>query len=74
MILPAVFRSSGRCLRWGAATSARGASTVAMFNEKLQLDLLFLDDIIALRATAVFPENSLLITARPKNPQEVCIA
>ena len=43
-------------------------STVATFNEKLQADLLFLDDIIALRVMGVFSEYSLLIPVRTKSP------
>ena len=50
---------------------AAGTSTVAMFNEKSQVDLLFLDDIIALRILDVFSKYSLLIPVRTKNPQEV---
>ena len=38
-----------------------GAFTVAMFNEKLQADLLFSDDAVAARATGVFPKYSFLI-------------
>ena len=48
-----------------------GASTVAMFNEKLQEELPFLGDIIALHVMDVFSTYSLLIPARTKNPQEV---
>ena len=50
---------------------AAGTSTVAMFNAKLQVDLLFLDDIIALRIMDLFSKYSFLIPARAKNPQDV---
>ena len=42
-----------------------------MFNEKLQLDLPFLDDIIALHVTDVFPMNSSLTPVRYKKPRGV---
>ena len=48
-----------------------GTSTASAFNEKLQIDLLFLGDIIALRIMDMFSKYSLLIPARSKNPQEV---
>ena len=48
-----------------------GTSTVSMFNERLQMDLLFLDDIVALHIKDVFPKYSILTRVRPKNPQEV---
>ena len=38
---------------------AAGTSTVAMFNEKLQADLLFLDDVIALHIMDVYSKYSL---------------
>ena len=49
---------------------AAGASTVAMFNEKLQVALLYLDDVNAQHVMAVFPKYSPLIPSRTKNPQE----
>ena len=49
----------------------RGTSTVSMFDEKLQADLLCLGDLIALRVMGVFSKYSLLIPARSKGPQEV---
>ena len=48
-----------------------GTSQVAMFNERLQMDLLFFDDIIALHIMDVFSKYSILTRVRPKNPQEV---
>ena len=48
-----------------------GTSTVAMFNEKLRVDLLSLHDILAFHVMGVFSEYSLLIPVRTKNPQEV---
>ena len=50
---------------------AAGTSTVATFNEKLQVFLPLLDDITALHVTDVFSTYSLLISARTKNPWEV---
>ena len=50
---------------------AAGTSTVAMLNEILQADLLFLDNIIALRAMDGFLEHPLLVPVRTKNPEEV---
>ena len=41
-----------------------------MFNERLQMDLIFLDDIITLRIMGVFSKYSMLARARPKHPQE----
>ena len=49
-----------------------GASTFAMFNGKLWVDLLFLDDIVAPHAMDVYSKYSFLIPARSKNPREVC--
>ena len=49
----------------GAGTSAGSTS-----NGKLLVDLVFLDDLIALRAMDVFSEYYLLFSARHKNPQE----
>ena len=40
-----------------------------MLNEELQADLLFLDDVIALHATGVSSNFSLLIPVRSENPQ-----
>ena len=48
-----------------------GMSTAATSNEKLQADLLFLDDVIASHAMDVFSEYPLLIPVRTKNPEEV---
>ena len=41
-----------------------GASTVSMFNEKLQVDRPFLGVILALRAMDASPKNCLSIPAR----------
>ena len=46
-------------------------STAPMFNGKVQVDLLFLDDIVARRAMDMFPKCSLILRVRPENPQEV---
>ena len=48
-----------------------GASAVPMFNEKAQVDLAFLGDLIRAHAMDVFPKYSLLPPANSKNPQEV---
>ena len=48
-----------------------GTSKVSMFNEKLQADFLFPDNLTALRAVAVFSKYSPLTPARSKNRQEV---
>ena len=50
---------------------ASGASTAAMLREKLEADLLFLDDVITLHVMNVIPKYSFLVRARAKNPQEV---
>ena len=38
-----------------------GASTSSSFNENVQVDLLFPDDVIALRAIGLYSEYSLLV-------------
>ena len=48
-----------------------GTSSVSMFNERLRMDLLFLDDITALRIMDVFPKYSIITRVRSRNPQEV---
>ena len=48
-----------------------GTPTASMFNEKVQVDLLFLGDIVALRAMDTYTKNSLLLPVQPKHPQEV---
>ena len=48
-----------------------GTSMASEFNEKLQVDLLFLDDNIALLAIDAFSKYPLLLPAKSKNPQEV---
>ena len=48
-----------------------GTSSVSCFNERVQADLLFLDDIIAARAMDVFSKYSLLRRVKSKNPEEV---
>ena len=45
-----------------------GTHTVSMFSEKLRVDLLFLDHIIALRGMDVYSKYSLLAPLRLKNP------
>ena len=51
-----------------------GASTAASLNEKVQVDLPFLSDIIVLHALDLFPRYSLLVPVRLKNPDEVWAA
>ena len=48
-----------------------GTPPASMFNEKLQIDLLFLDDIIALHVTGVFPRNSSPTPVRVKTLRHV---
>ena len=48
-----------------------GTSSVSMFSDRLQMDLLFLDVIITLRIMDVFSKYSILARVRSKNPQEV---
>ena len=48
-----------------------GTSAVAAFNEKLQVDLLLLVDIVALHVLYVFSKLSPLIPVRTKNAQDV---
>ena len=45
-----------------------GTAARSIFHEKVQVGLLFLDDIIELRAMEIFPENSLLPPVHSKNP------
>ena len=47
-----------------------GTSAVPMFNEKAQVDLPFLGDLVALRAMDMFSKYSLLLPVQPKNPRE----
>ena len=53
------------------AIPVAGTSSVSAFNEKLQVDLLFLDDIIVLHVLDLFSRYSLLAPVRSKNPEEV---
>ena len=48
-----------------------GTSSVSCFNERVQVDLLFLDDIIAAHAMDAFSKYSLLHRVKSKNPREV---
>ena len=50
---------------------AAGTSTAAMFHQNLNVDLLFLGDIIALHVMALSSKYSPLIPVRTKTPQEV---
>ena len=47
-----------------------GTSSASTSNERLQMDLLFLGDIIALHSVGVFSKYSSLARVRSKNPQE----
>ena len=51
-----------------------GTSTVALFNEKLQADSLFLDDVICRHVMDVFFKYSLLFLVRAEDSQEVRVA
>ena len=48
-----------------------GAAAVSAFNEKVQVGLLFLGDLVVVRAMDIFSEYSSLRPAQPKNPQDV---
>ena len=48
-----------------------GASAVSMFNEKAQVDLPSLGDLVVAHAMDVFSKYSLLLLAQPNDPQEV---
>ena len=48
-----------------------GTSAVSTFQEKVRVDLLFPDALIALRGMDMFRKNSLLSPVLPKNPKEV---
>ena len=52
-------------------TPIAGTSTMAMFNEKLQVDLLFSGDPVVLHIMDVFSNYSILTPVRSKNPLEV---
>ena len=58
------------CRAFGRAPQVplAGTSTASMVNEKLQIDLLSLGDIAALRVMDVAPTYSFLAPARPANP------
>ena len=53
------------------AIPASAASSPSSSNEKVQVDLLFLGDIIVLRVFDLFARYSRLVPARPKTPEEV---
>ena len=74
-VLRYVDKVSGRCevcrsLDCTPHVAPSGTPTVSMFNERLQIDLLFLDDIVALHRMDVFSKNSSLYPVRFENPQE----
>ena len=48
-----------------------GTSYVSCFNEKVQMDLLILDDVIVVHAMDVFSKYSLFYRVKSKNPQDV---
>ena len=48
-----------------------GNSRVSTSNEEIQVDLLFLDDLIVAHAMDVFPQYSSFHLVQTKNPQEV---
>ena len=64
-------REGCRALDKAPRDPVAGISTVAMYCDKLQAGLLFLDDIVALRAMDVFSQYPSSIPVRAKNPQEV---
>ena len=61
------------CRPFGAAPHVPIAKspTLPMFNGELQVDPLFLGDLIALRVIDVFSKYSHLIPVRSRNPEEV---
>ena len=69
----AVLERCGTCRAFDKAPRVPivGASTASAFSEKVQVGLLFLDDISALRAMEMFPGYSLLPSVHCKNPQGV---
>ena len=48
-----------------------GTSSVSMFDVRLQMDLLFLGDIVGLQIMDVFSKYPILTHVRSKNPREV---
>ena len=48
-----------------------GTTAVSAFNEKVEVDLPFLDDLIVVHAMDVFSKYPLLHPAQFKNPQKV---
>ena len=48
-----------------------GTSPVSSFNERVQVDISFLGDLITLRVLDLFSRYPLLVPARSKNPDEV---
>ena len=48
-----------------------GTTTASAFNDEGQVDLLFLDDLIVVRAMDVFSKYPLLHATQSKNPQAV---
>ena len=61
------------CRAFGVAPAnpASGASSASPFNEKVQVFLLFLGDVIVLRVLGLFSRHSLLVPVRSMNPEEV---
>ena len=68
-----VVRNCDVCKAFDSAPAipVAGTSSVSAFNEKLQVDLLFLDDLIVLHVLDLFSRYSLLVPARSENPEEV---
>ena len=60
-----------RVLDVAPSIPASGASSVASISERVQGDLLFLDDFIVLRALDLLPRYSFLVPVRSKKPGEV---
>ena len=52
-------------------TPASGTSSASSSNEKAQVDLLFLDDLIVLHVLDIFSRHSLLVPVRSKSPERV---
>ena len=52
------------------AIPVAGTSAASSFNERVQVDLLFLGDLIALHVLDLFSRYSLLAPVRAENPEE----
>ena len=65
------FRSATRAKHLRIDVPVAGTPSIPTFNERLQMDPLFLGDMITWHITDVFSKYPILTRVRPKNPQEV---